>query len=170
MLCIDLDHFKEVNDLYRACRRGRGAAGSVAAAAGGRARRVRGPGRGDEFIGITDQTPLPASAELVATRMRAAFAEPIEVEGRALKPDLCVGIALFPEMPRIPCPCWRTRTLPSIARSTKDRGAIRLFTSAMDQQLRERRALEHDLRFATERGELYLEYQPQQHRDGRSGI
>ena len=47
------------------------------------------------------------------------------------------------------------------------RGAIRLFTSAMDQQLRERRALEHDLRFAVERGELYLDYQPQQHRDGR---
>ncbi|WP_377828882.1 putative bifunctional diguanylate cyclase/phosphodiesterase [Bradyrhizobium lupini] len=37
----------------------------------------------------------------------------------------------------------------------------------MDQQLRERRALEHDLRFAVDRGELYLDYQPQQHRDGR---
>ena len=37
----------------------------------------------------------------------------------------------------------------------------------MDQQLRERLALEHDLRFAVERGELYLDYQPQQHRDGR---
>ena len=38
----------------------------------------------------------------------------------------------------------------------------------MDQQLRERRALERDLRGAIERGELRLEYQPQSTADGRT--
>jgi EAL domain-containing protein (putative c-di-GMP-specific phosphodiesterase class I) len=38
----------------------------------------------------------------------------------------------------------------------------------MDQQLRNRRALEQDLRLAVERGELYLDYQPQQGRDGET--
>ena len=36
----------------------------------------------------------------------------------------------------------------------------------MDQQLRDRRALEHDLKSAVANGELYLEYQPQRHARG----
>jgi EAL domain-containing protein (putative c-di-GMP-specific phosphodiesterase class I) len=47
------------------------------------------------------------------------------------------------------------------------RGTTRVFTSDMDQQLRERRALERDLRGAVERNELRLEYQPQSTPDGR---
>jgi predicted signal transduction protein with EAL and GGDEF domain len=121
---------------------------------------------GDEFIGITDQPPLPASAELVATRMRAAFADPIEIEGRALNVDLCAGIAVFPRDAEDPVSLLANADAALYRAKHDGRGAIRLFTSAMDQQLRERRALEHDLRFATERDELYLEYQCQQHRDG----
>jgi len=166
VLCIDLDHFKEINDLYghavgdavlrETSRRLQEAAhGAYVARVGG-----------DEFIGITDQPPLPASAELVAIRMRAAFADPIEVEGRALNLDLCVGIALFPRDAQNPVSLLANADAALYRAKHEGRGAIRLFTSAMDQQLRERRALEHDLRFATERGELFLEYQLQQHRDG----
>jgi EAL domain-containing protein (putative c-di-GMP-specific phosphodiesterase class I) len=36
----------------------------------------------------------------------------------------------------------------------------------MDQQLRDRRTLEHDLKFAVANGELFLEYQPQRHSKG----
>ncbi|WP_377831123.1 putative bifunctional diguanylate cyclase/phosphodiesterase (plasmid) [Bradyrhizobium lupini] len=121
---------------------------------------------GDEFIGITDQVPLAASAELLATRMRAAFEDPIEVEGHALKLDLCVGAALFPRDAENIVSLLANADAALYRAKHEGRGAIRLFTSAMDQQLRERRALEHDLRFAVERGELYLDYQPQEHRDG----
>jgi EAL domain-containing protein (putative c-di-GMP-specific phosphodiesterase class I) len=41
------------------------------------------------------------------------------------------------------------------------RGTIRFFESDMDKRLRERRALQHDLRSAVENGELTLHYQPQ---------
>src|SRR5262249_59891644 len=40
-------------------------------------------------------------------------------------------------------------------------GTIRCFESDMDKRLRERRALQHDLRSAIEHGELTLHYQPQ---------
>ncbi|MBV9238685.1 MAG: EAL domain-containing protein, partial [Xanthobacteraceae bacterium] len=40
------------------------------------------------------------------------------------------------------------------------RHTIRFFDRRTDSELRERRALHHDLRFAVERNELYLEYQP----------
>ncbi len=167
VLCIDLDHFKEINDLF-----GHAVGDSVLretsrrlqeAAQGCYVARVG----GDEFIGITDQQPLPASAELLATKMRAAFEDPIEVDGHALKLDLCVGIALFPRDAENTVGLLANADAALYRAKHEGRGAIRLFTSAMDQQLRERRALEHDLRFAVERGELYLDYQPQQHRDGR---
>jgi diguanylate cyclase (GGDEF)-like protein len=166
VLCIDLDHFKEINDLYGhavgdavlrevSSRLQEGAQGSYVARVGG-----------DEFIAITDEVPLPASAELLATRMRAAFEPPIEVDGHALKVDLCIGVAMFPRDAENAVSLLANADAALYRAKHEGRGAIRLFTSAMDQQLRDRRSLEHDLRFAVERRELYLEYQPQQHRDG----
>lgn len=121
---------------------------------------------GDEFVGITDQLPLQSGAELVATRMRAQFERPIEVEGHALRIDLCVGVALFPRDADNAVPLLANADAALYRAKHEGRGAIRLFTSTMDQQLRNRRALEQDLRLAVERGELYLDYQPQQGRDG----
>lgn len=166
VLCIDLDHFKEINDLFghavgdavlrETSRRLQDAAqGSYVARIGG-----------DEFIAITDHLLLPASAELLATRMRAAFERPIEVEGNALNVDLCIGVAAFPRDAHDAVSLLANADAALYRAKHEGRGAIRLFTSAMDQQLRDRRAMEHDLRFAVERGELFLEYQPQQHRDG----
>ncbi|MBH5369094.1 EAL domain-containing protein [Bradyrhizobium glycinis] len=166
VLCIDLDHFKAINDrfghavgdavLREASRRLQEAAqGAYVARVGG-----------DEFIGIIDELPLPATAELLATRMRAQFERPIEVDGHALKIDLCVGVALYPRDADNAASLLANADAALYRAKHEGRGAIRLFTSAMDQQLRDRRALEHDLRVAVERGELYLEYQPQQHRDG----
>ncbi|MCK1620782.1 EAL domain-containing protein [Bradyrhizobium sp. 159] len=166
VLCIDLDHFKEVNDrfghavgdavLRETSRRLQEAAhGAYVARVGG-----------DEFIGIIDQLPLPGAAELLATRMRAQFERPIEVDGHALRIDLCVGIALYPRDADNAVSLLANADAALYRAKHEGRGAIRLFTSAMDQQLRNRRALEHDLRVAAERGEFFLEYQPQQHRSG----
>ncbi|SPP93032.1 Uncharacterized signaling protein CC_0091 (fragment) [Bradyrhizobium vignae] len=166
MLWIDIDHFKEINDVFGhaigdavlregARRLQEAAQGSYVARVGG-----------DEFIGIADQLPLPAGAELVAGRMRAAFEQPIEVDGRSLKVDLCIGIALFPRDADNAVSLLANADAALYRAKHEGRGAVRLFTAAMDQQLRDRRALEHDLRLAIGRGELYLEYQPQQGRDG----
>ncbi|MGY3342722.1 MULTISPECIES: EAL domain-containing protein [unclassified Bradyrhizobium] len=164
VLCIDLDHFKEINDrfghavgdavLREASRRLQEAAqGAYVARVGG-----------DEFIGIVDQLPLPATAELLATRMRAQFERSIELEGHALRIDLCIGVALYPRDADNAVALLANADAALYRAKHEGRGSIRLFTSAMDQQLRDRRALEHDLRGAVERGELYLEYQPQQDR------
>src|SRR6185437_10396568 len=122
---------------------------------------------GDEFIGITDELPLAASAELLATTMRTQFERPVEVDGHALEIDLCVGVALYPRDAEHAVSLLANADAALYRAKHEGRGAIRLFTSAMDQQLRDRRAIEHDLRFAVERGELYLEYQPQHDRHGR---
>src|SRR5205823_9202637 len=48
----------------------------------------------------------------------------------------------------------------------ESRGSVRFFEADMDLQLRERRALQHDLRSSIDRGELTLHYQPQARIDG----
>jgi diguanylate cyclase (GGDEF)-like protein len=166
VLCIDLDHFKEINDLF-----GHAVGDAVLRETSRRLQEVAqgcyvARVGGDEFIGITDQVPLSASAELLATRMRSAFEHAIQVDGHSLKLDLCVGAALFPRDADNIVSLLANADAALYRAKHEGRGAIRLFTSAMDQQLQERRALEHDLRFAVDRGELYLDYQPQQHRDG----
>jgi diguanylate cyclase (GGDEF)-like protein/PAS domain S-box-containing protein len=111
VLCIDLDRFKEINDLFGHAI-GDGVLREVSrrlqeAARGSYVARVG----GDEFIGITDEVPLPASAELMGTRMRAAFELPIEIKGHALKVDLCIGVAIGgrPGGHRARSRPWRTR-------------------------------------------------------------
>jgi EAL domain-containing protein (putative c-di-GMP-specific phosphodiesterase class I) len=47
------------------------------------------------------------------------------------------------------------------------RGSVRFFEAQMDQRLRERRALQHDLRAAIEHDELRVYFQPQAAIDGR---
>jgi diguanylate cyclase (GGDEF)-like protein len=88
---------------------------------------------GDEFIGIADQVPLSPSAELLATRMRAAFEDPIEVDGNALKLDLCVGVALFPRDAENIVSLLANADAALYRAKHEGRGAIRLFTTAMDR-------------------------------------
>jgi diguanylate cyclase (GGDEF)-like protein/PAS domain S-box-containing protein len=166
VLCIDLDRFKWINDMFghsvgdavlrEASRRLREAAGSAYVARVG----------GDEFIATTDELPLPGCAELLASRMRSAFKQPIEVDGHSLEVDLSIGMAMFPRDGDNQVLLLANADAALYRAKHEGRGAVRLFTSAMDHQLRERRAMEHDLRFAVDNGELYLEYQPQQDRGG----
>jgi len=167
VLCIDLDHFKEINDLFghsmgdavlrEASRRLREAAqGAYVARVGG-----------DEFIATIEQLPLPGSAELLASRMRDAFSRPIDIDGHSLEVDLSIGVALYPRDGETPVSLLANADTALYRAKHEGRGATRIFTSAMDQQLRDCRAMEHELRSAVDNGELYLEYQPQRHRDGK---
>ena len=167
VLCIDLDRFNEVNDLFghstgdavlrEASRRLQHACQDAYVARVG----------GDEFIAITEQVPLPGAAELVASRMHEAFRRPIETDGHALDIDLSIGIALYPRDGDNPASLLANADAALYRAKKEGRGVTRIFTSAMDRQLRDRRAMEHDLRSAVENGELFLEFQPQRHRDGK---
>jgi diguanylate cyclase (GGDEF)-like protein/PAS domain S-box-containing protein len=166
VLCIDFDRFKEINDLFghsmgdktlhEASRRMQAAAqGAFLARVGG-----------DEFIAITETDPLPSSAELLAHRLRDALATDIEIDGHAFELDLSIGIAVYPRDGRDARSLFSNADAALYRAKHDGRGAIRFFTAAMDQQLRDRRALERDLKSAVANGELFLEYQPQRHGNG----
>ncbi len=166
VLCIDLDRFKQINDLFghsmgdaalrlASQRLQLAAEGAFVARVGG-----------DEFVAIADQQPLPSSAELLAHRLRGALDGNIEIDGHSFDLDLSIGIAVYPRDGEDARSLLGNADAALYRAKHEGRGAIRFFTAAMDQQLRERRALERDLKTAVANCELYLEYQPQRHSNG----
>ena len=161
VMCIDLDRFKEVNDVF-----GQSAGDTLlqqvsqrlqAVAEGAFLARLG----GDEFTVIATGGTQPTSAATLADRLLAAVAEDFDIEGQHLRISISVGVAVFPEDGS------DAQTVLANANAALDRakadgrGAMRFFEADMDKRLRERRVLQHDLRAAIERNELSLYYQPQ---------
>jgi diguanylate cyclase (GGDEF)-like protein/PAS domain S-box-containing protein len=166
VLCIDLDRFKQINDLH-----GHAMGDQVLRMV---TRRLVEAGRktffarvgGDEFVAVTELQPQPSAAELLAARLRDALDERIEVADHSFDLDLSIGIAVYPKDGQDQIALLANADAALYRAKHEGRGTIRFFTAAMDQQLRERSALEHDLRSAVGDLQLYLEYQPQRSKDG----
>ena len=79
---------------------------------------------------------------------------------------LSIGIAIYPDDGADAATLIANADAALYRAKARGRGSIRFFEAEMDQQLRERRALQHDLRSAIERDELSLHYQPQARIDG----
>ncbi|MFK0692855.1 EAL domain-containing protein [Mesorhizobium sp. IMUNJ 23033] len=163
---IDVDGFKDVNDVYGPAMADallRQVAMRLAATTDNNFLARTG---GGEFTIIISEGPHPATSVALADRLLATIAEVFDVEGRALRVGLSIGIALFPN------DAADITALLSNARAALDRaradghGVFRMFEADMDRKLRERRALEQDLRAALENGELFLHYQPQANTSG----
>ena len=96
VLCIDFDRFKQINDLFGHSM------GDAALREASRRLQMASQGAflarigGDEFIAITEQDPLPSSAELLADRLRGALDLDIEIDGHSFELDLSIGIAVYP--------------------------------------------------------------------------
>ena len=166
LLSVDLDRFKSVNDVF-GHEVGDGLLREVA-------RRLEAVCQGaflarlggDEFAVITPTGTKPASAEALAERMVAALDSDIDIDGHTLRIGLTAGIGIYPQ-DGIDVPTLVANTDAALFRAKSEmRGSIRFFEMSMDKQLREKRALQQDLRSAISRDELDLHYQPQAHIDG----
>ncbi|HLA21785.1 MAG TPA: EAL domain-containing protein [Pseudolabrys sp.] len=167
VLCIDLDRFKEINDVFghsvgdallrEAARRLESAChGAFLARVGG-----------DEFTIITPTGPQPAAAEALAERLSAAFDSEFDIDGNPLRVGLTVGVGIFPQDGTDAATLVANADAALSRAKSEARGSIRFFEISMDQQLREKRALQHDLRGAIMREEVALHYQPQAHIGGK---
>ena len=98
MLCLDLDRFKEVNDLY-----GHGLGDQVLRLAADRLSASISPGEfaarvgGDEFVILQSEGFQPELAAALATRIIEAFTAPFEIDGAATDVGASIGIALYPD-------------------------------------------------------------------------
>jgi diguanylate cyclase (GGDEF)-like protein/PAS domain S-box-containing protein len=166
LICMDLDRFKSVNDVFGhgvgdallrevARRLGSACQGTFFARLGG-----------DEFAVITPTGTKPAAAETLAERLSATLDSDIDINGNALRVGLTIGVGMYPQ-DGSDAPTLLANTDAALFRAKSEmRGSIRFFEIAMDKQLRDKRALQQDLRSAISRDELVLHYQPQAHIDG----
>ena len=166
VLCTDLDRFKAVNDVFGhetgdellrevASRLETACQGAFLARIGG-----------DEFAVITPTGPQPATAEALAGRLSAALDADIDIDGHTLRAGLTIGIAIFPQDGADAATLVANADAALFRAKSEARGSIRFFEMAMDKTLREKRALQQDLRSAIARSEIELHYQPQAHIDG----
>src|SRR5215831_5820313 len=166
LLCMDLDRFKSVNDVFGHSTGDallREVARRLASACQGTFLARLG---GDEFAVITPTGTSPAAAETLAERLSAALDSDIDINGNMLRPGLTIGVGIYPQ-DGADAPTLVANTDAALFRAKSEmRGSIRFFESTMDKQLREKRALQQDLRSAIARDELVLHYQPQAHING----
>jgi diguanylate cyclase (GGDEF)-like protein/PAS domain S-box-containing protein len=161
VLCIDLDRFKEVNDLY-----GHAAGDSVLLDI---SRRMQDAGAetflsragGDEFMAICVDPGQPGAATTLAERLVAAVSGDIDCEGRKVRVGMSIGIAIYPDDGTDSVTLMRNADAALYRAKAEGRGAIRFFEAEMDRMLHDRRALQADLALAVSRNELQLYYQPQ---------
>jgi diguanylate cyclase (GGDEF)-like protein/PAS domain S-box-containing protein len=161
VLSIDLDRFKEVNDVFghalgdgllrEVSRRLQDAAGDAFLARLG----------GDEFIVILADGAQPSSAEALADRVLTAVADELEIEGQKIRIGLSVGVAIYPSDGDDASILLGNADAALYRAKSQGRGTICFFEADMDKRLRDRRALQHDLGSALARNELVLHYQPQ---------
>jgi diguanylate cyclase len=165
ILCVDLDRFKEVNDIFghavgdallrEIAKRLQAAAQDAFLARLG----------GDEFI-IVVGGPQPATAEELTERLLAATAGDLELAGHQARIGLSIGVSIFPQDGRDATTLLVNADAAMYRSKTEGRGGVRFFEPDMDRRLRERRALQHDLRSAIAHSELSVHYQPQALIDG----
>lgn len=162
VLCVDLDGFKGVND-----RHGHAGGDRVLVQAAARMRAlVRGGDTlarlgGDEFAIIQAAPPDSGAVERLAQRLVSALAEPYDLGAglEAAAITASVGIAIAPtDGDEVDSLLAAADTALYRAKASGRNGAC-FYRPEMEQEARERLALEADLRLALGRGELSLAYQ-----------
>ncbi|HRD29480.1 MAG TPA: EAL domain-containing protein, partial [Caulobacter sp.] len=163
LICVDLDHFKEANDLH-----GHVAGDAVLVEAARRLQdSVTAPSfaarlGGDEFVvvQITDQDQPSAAAEL-AGQLLEALKGGMTFEGQELAMAASLGVSLFPDDGRTGEALLANADMALYRAKENGRGTYRFFKREMDETIRERRNLARELRQAILDEDLVVHYQPQ---------
>jgi len=121
---------------------------------------------GDEFTVISAVGAQPAGAEALSARLYAAFATDMEIQGQPLRAGLTIGVSIYPNDGTDSVTLLANADAALYRAKAEARGTIRFFEPEMDKRLREKRALQHDLRSALASHQLELYYQPQARIDG----
>ncbi len=160
VLCLDLDRFKEVNDLF-----GHAAGDTMLITVGRSVKALLDETQmmarlgGDEFAIL-----MPCENAVAAGHLAERILETLR-RGNDTGNDptiaTSIGIALYPDDADDRALLLNYADTALYKAKAEGRGTYRFFEAKMGLQVRERRLLEHDLRHAVARGEMHLVYQPQ---------
>lgn len=162
VLCLDLDRFKEVNDLFGHAA-GDKVLQTIAAHVGSLLEDGQVMARlgGDEFAILMPNIRHNAAAEKMAQRVLGVLRDRDDASELG-SVSSSIGIALYPDdatdresvLAHADTALYRSKT--------DGRATYRFYESGMGDAVRDRRMLEHDLRSAVAGDQMKLVYQPQE--------
>jgi diguanylate cyclase (GGDEF)-like protein len=159
--CLDLDHFKTVNDTLGhpvgddllkvvADRLIQAVNGSDMVARIG----------GDEFAIVQTAVERPEQCSELASRIVDSVGRPYDMDGRHIIIGTSIGIAIAPTDGTNPDHLLKNADMALYLAKSEGRATHRFFKRDMDKRLQARRALELDMRAAVTEGQFELHYQP----------
>jgi diguanylate cyclase (GGDEF)-like protein/PAS domain S-box-containing protein len=161
VLCLDLDHFKGVNDTL-----GHPIGDELLKAVAQRLKKclrdsdVVARLGGDEFAIVQSPVGSPTEANILANTLIEVVSRPYEVQGHEFVVGASIGIALAPNDGAAADLLLRNADMALYRAKAEGRGTAHFFEPEMDRRIQARRVLELDLRKAFANGELELFYQP----------
>ncbi len=161
LLSIDLDHFKAINDSF-----GHSTGDALLVAVAQRLRSCVRPTDlvarlgGDEFAVLTTAARGAHDADALASRIVDRLRQPIDLGGRSLRVGASVGVVAWTEGERSVDETLVQADLALYQAKDNGRGRHVLYRPDIGERSLRRSQIEQDLKFAVERGQLQLHWQP----------
>ena len=162
VLFLDLDNFKTINDTL-GHPVGDRLLSAVATRLSGTLRDEDVLARlgGDEFVVLLPELAHADDAAIVARKLTASLSLPFDIDDQELTVSTSIGISLYPGNGADVATLLKHADTAMYDAKGSGRNDFRFFTPDMNRRAFARLKLESALRRALERGELFLEYQPQ---------
>jgi diguanylate cyclase (GGDEF)-like protein/PAS domain S-box-containing protein len=160
-LFIDIDHFKKINDTLGHSVGDR-FLGQLAKRIAGCVRDADTVARigGDEFFVVLPDVDGRGDAEAIAERILRAVAVPFHLGGQELFVSASIGICLYPDDGLVADDLLCHADAAMYLIKEKGRGTFGFYTAELNDRIRRRARIEAALRYALERQELSLAFQP----------
>jgi diguanylate cyclase (GGDEF)-like protein len=163
VLCLDLDHFKEVNDFL-----GHSAGDELLRQVTERMKKslrnsdILARLGGDEFAIIQKGVVQPSASSVLAERLVESLSEPFILDGHEIVIGVSIGVSICARGDEADAQMMMRHADLAMYRAKNDgRGAFRFFEDRMNDALVARKKLETNLRTAIAESEFELYYQPQ---------
>jgi len=162
ILSLDLDHFKEVNDV-RGHLTGDRVLRLVAERLHAIVRLNENVARfgGDEFAILLEDQHDPAELAALANRLIVAISRPFLIDGNEIYVGASIGLSVFGEDASDAETLLAHADIALYSAKAEGRQNYRFFSAAMNKEVQSRVALSDELRLAIPAGQLFLVYQPQ---------
>ena len=161
LVCLDLDHFKSINDTL-----GHAAGDAVLAEIGRRLHSCLRQGDlaarlgGDEFALVIRNVQGDDEVTALVRRLVQVLAQPFDLGGRQVPLGSSIGVAIAPEHGRSLDELMGNADLALYAAKEAGRGRFEFFVPRLADRHRRRIAIEQALRGALARSEMHLHWQP----------
>ena len=161
LLFIDLDNFKSINDTMGHII-GDKLLVEVGQRIGSHLRKEDMLARlsGDEFTLMLSNIENDKQVAIVAKKILAAFAEPVEIEGKKIQAGLSIGIATFPDNGDSYDTLLNNADMAMYHVKESGKSGYQFYTSIMSEEAKRRTLIEQYLDGAIDNKQFFLVYQP----------